>query len=41
MSDINQRVFNQAGLATTDYDLSKIFIWNNRYESDSYVNNSG
>jgi hypothetical protein len=25
---------------TTDYDLSKIFIYNNRYENDSYVNNS-
>lgn len=26
---------------TSDYDLSKIFIWDNRYESDNYVNNSG
>lgn len=28
---------------TTDYELGKIFLWNNRYEDDTeaYVNNSG
>lgn len=24
---------------TTQYDLSKLFIWANRYENDNYVNN--
>ncbi len=41
MSSINQRLYNPAGQVTTDYDLSKLFIWNNRFESDSYLNNSG
>ncbi len=39
MSFINQRV-NTGQQITTDYDLSKIFIWENRYEGDNYVNNS-
>jgi len=39
MSSINQRV-NTGQQLTTDYDLSKIFVWNNRYENDVYVNNS-
>lgn len=39
MSNYNSRV-NTGQQITTDYDLSKIFIWNNRYEGDSYVNNS-
>lgn len=39
MSSVNLRV-NTGQQITTDYDLSKIFIWNNRYESDNYVNNS-
>lgn len=39
MSAVNLRV-NTGQQITTDYDLSKIFIWNNRYENDSYVNNS-
>jgi len=25
---------------TTNYDLSKIFLWDNRYDSENYVNNS-
>ncbi len=34
---------NTGSQITTDYDLGKIFIWNNRYEDDTeaYVNNSG
>lgn len=40
MSSVNQRL-NTGQQATTDYDLSKIFLLDNRYESDSYVNNSG
>lgn len=40
MSKINQRVLTQ-GQITTDYDLSKIFLLNNRYENDNDVNNSG
>jgi hypothetical protein len=39
MSGVNQRI-NTGQQLTTDYDLSKIFLWNNRYENDSYVNNS-
>lgn len=39
MSSYSTRV-NTGQQITTDYDLSKIFIWNNRYENDSYVNNS-
>lgn len=39
MSSINIRV-NTGLQITTDYDLAKIFVWNNRYENDSYVNNS-
>lgn len=37
MSTNNQRV-NTGSQATTDYDLSKIFIWNNRYHSGQYTN---
>lgn len=40
MSSVNTRI-NTGQQITTDYDVSKIFIWNNRYEGDSYVNNSG
>jgi len=40
MSSINTRV-NTSQQITTDYDVSKIFIWDNRYEADNYVNNSG
>ncbi len=39
MSSINTRV-NTGRQITTDFDLSKIFIWANRYETDNYVNNS-
>lgn len=40
MSNISQR--NQtANQITTDYDLSKIFLLNNRYENDTYLSNSG
>jgi len=39
MSSVNTRV-NTGQQITTDYDLSKIFIWENRYEGDNYVNNS-
>lgn len=40
MSSINTRL-NTNQQITTDYDVSKIFIWDNRYEADNYVNNSG
>lgn len=40
MSSVNQRLQGTQQVIT-DYDLSKIFLFNNRYESDSYVNNSG
>lgn len=39
MSSINLRL-NTGQQITTDYDLSKIFLFNNRYEGDNYVNNS-
>jgi hypothetical protein len=39
MSSINLRL-NTGQQITTDYDLSKIFVWDNRYENDTYVNNS-
>lgn len=34
---------NTGNQITTDYELDKIFLWNNRYEDDTeaYVNNSG
>lgn len=38
MSTNNQRL-NTGSQATTDYDLSKIFIWNNRYKKGNYINN--
>lgn len=37
MSTNNQRL-NTGSQATTDYDLSKIFIWNNRYHVGQYTN---
>lgn len=40
MSAVSQRNATNNQL-TTDYDLSKIFLLNNRYENDNYVNNSG
>lgn len=39
MSSATIRV-NTGQQVTTDYELGKIFIYNNRYENDSYVNNS-
>lgn len=39
MSSANIRL-NTGQQITTDYDISKIFIFNNRYENDNYVNNS-
>jgi hypothetical protein len=39
MPSINTRVATNNQI-TTDYDLSKIFVFENRYENDSYVNNS-
>ena len=39
MSSATIRV-NTGQQITTDYNLAKIFVWNNRYENDSYVNNS-
>jgi hypothetical protein len=39
MSSATVRV-NTGQQITTDYELGKIFLWNNRYENDSYVNNS-
>lgn len=39
MSTNNQRV-NTGSQATTDYDLSKIFVWNNRYKTGIYTNSS-
>lgn len=39
MSDISQRNLTNAQI-TTDYDLSKIFLLNNRYESDNWSQNS-
>lgn len=37
MSSNNQRL-NTGSQLTTDYDLSKIFIWDNRYETMSLTN---
>ena len=39
MSSYSQRV-NTGQQMTTDYDLSKIFVFENRYQNDGYVNNS-
>jgi hypothetical protein len=39
MSTVNSRNIGQRQI-TTDYDLSKIFVFGNRYENDNYVNNS-
>lgn len=39
MSDITQPI-NTGQQLTTQYDTSKIFLWGNRYDSESYVNNS-
>lgn len=39
MSSQTTRV-NTGQQITSDYNLRKIFIWDNRYENDSYVNNS-
>ncbi len=39
MSSASIRV-NTGQQITTDYDVSKIFIFNNRYENDNYVQNS-
>lgn len=38
MSSVSQTLGNQQAL--TNYDVSKIFIWNNRFETDNYANNS-
>jgi hypothetical protein len=34
----NNTVLNTGQQATTNFDLSKIFIWNNRYENATYIN---
>ncbi len=39
MSSYNTRR-NTGQQITTDYELGKIFLWNNRYENDSWTNNS-
>lgn len=39
MSAISNPI-NTGQQMTTNYDLSKIFVFNNRYETDNYVNNS-
>lgn len=39
MSDITNPV-NTGQQMITNYDVSKIFLWNNRFENDNYVNNS-
>lgn len=39
MSDITNPLLT-VQQAITNYDLSKIFLWNNRYDNESYVNNS-
>lgn len=35
-----QNTVNTGQQMTSNYDLSKIFVYNNRYETDNYVNNS-
>lgn len=40
MSTVSQRNVS-SNQTTTDFDLSKIFLFNNRYESDNYISNSG
>lgn len=34
----NEQTLNTGSQATTNYDLSKIFIWNNRYHKGNYTN---
>lgn len=35
---INNQPLNNGSQAITNYDLAKIFIWNNRYETGLYTN---
>lgn len=37
----NQIVLNTGQQAIVNYDVSKIFVFGNRYENDQYINNSG
>lgn len=36
----NSVVYSTTNQLTVNQDLSKIFLWNNRYETDNYINNS-
>lgn len=36
----NDQVLNTGQQATTNYDVSKIFLWDNRYENAEYNNSS-
>ncbi len=40
MSDIRQRNLSAVQI-TTDFDVAKIFLMNNRYENNVYIQNSG
>lgn len=37
----NETVLNTAKQQITNFDLSKIFIWNNRYQKGNFLNNAG
>jgi hypothetical protein len=39
MSDVNQNLENN--MLTSNYDVSKIFVWDNRYDSAEFTNSSG
>jgi|SRR5690242_4869498 len=39
MSEITQPL-NTGQQMTTNYDLSKIFLWDNRYDNEQFVNNT-
>jgi hypothetical protein len=36
----NEQVLNNGQQAITNYDVAKIFLWNPRYDKNSYTNNS-
>lgn len=40
MSSATQRTGTGNNVLTTDYDISKIFVWDNRYEKGAYTNST-
>lgn len=40
MSSATQRTGTGANVLATDYDIAKIFVWNNRYKKGSFTNDT-